>query len=489
MRAESRLPRSPRCLLALPRRRAAAQPRDTLTIGITQYPSTFHPNIENMAAKSYVLGFARRPLTAYDADWQLTCLTCETLPTLENGVAERETTPDGKPGIRVTYRLRDGLRWGDGTPVTRRGPPLRLGGRARRRHRLRPRRILPQRLRAASWWTRAPSRCASTASPSNTPRWATSSRCPRISSARAGRPTRAPTAPAPPTTPRPTNPGLWNGPYRITGVQPGASVTLDRNPAWTGAAPAFRRITIRTVENTPALEAQLLAGPGRHDRRRARPADRTGHRAGTAHRQPLPLPLPARPDLRASRPAASTTPRCADRRVRRRCCSRSTARRSSSACSTAGSRWRIPPSTRSTRCTTRTCAQWPFDLARAARAAGRGRLDARPRRHPPQRRRRAPLARVHDHRRQPRARSGAAGAAGHVARRPASRRASATSRRACSSARPCRAAASRGWRCSPGSARRRPCRAPRCTPTRSRARSATGPARTTAASAMPRWTC
>ena len=97
---------------------ALAQPRETLTIGITQYPSTFHPNIENMAAKSYVLGFTRRPLTAYDADWRLACLFCETLPTLENGLAVRETTPDGRPGIRVTYQLREGLRWGDGTPVT-----------------------------------------------------------------------------------------------------------------------------------------------------------------------------------------------------------------------------------------------------------------------------------------------------------------------------------------------------------------------------------
>src|SRR5690606_12444165 len=57
-----------------------------------------------------------------------------------------------------------------------------------------------------------------------------------------------------------TNPGLWDGPYRVAGVQPGASVTLERNAAWTGPAPQFRRITIRTVENTPALEAQLLAG-------------------------------------------------------------------------------------------------------------------------------------------------------------------------------------------------------------------------------------
>ena len=96
----------------------AAPGRDTLTIGITQFPSTFHPNIDNMAAKSYVLGFARRPLTAYDPDWALTCLLCERVPSLENGGAARETTPDGKPGIRVTYRLRADARWGDGRPVS-----------------------------------------------------------------------------------------------------------------------------------------------------------------------------------------------------------------------------------------------------------------------------------------------------------------------------------------------------------------------------------
>jgi peptide/nickel transport system substrate-binding protein len=88
---------------------AAAQPRDVLTIGITQYPSTLHPNIENMAAKSYVLGFTRRPINARDADWALVCMLCETLPTLENGLAARETTPDGRPGIRVTLRLQHGI--------------------------------------------------------------------------------------------------------------------------------------------------------------------------------------------------------------------------------------------------------------------------------------------------------------------------------------------------------------------------------------------
>ena len=52
----------------------AQQPaREQLTIGITQDPATLHPNIESMAAKSYVLGFTRRVLTTYGQDWALAC--------------------------------------------------------------------------------------------------------------------------------------------------------------------------------------------------------------------------------------------------------------------------------------------------------------------------------------------------------------------------------------------------------------------------------
>ena len=238
---------------------AAAQPRDTLAIGITQYPSTFHPNIENMAAKSYVLGFARRPLTAYGADWRLTCLTCETLPSLDNGLAERETTPDGKPGIRVTYRLREGLRWGDGRPVS--SDDLRFAWEAGRDpatgfgpaefYRSAYELIVVDPRTVTLRFDRVTFEYASTGDFQPLPahveraRWQADPRAYRTRTA---------------YDTETTNPALWNGPYRITAVQPGASVTLDRNAAWNGAAPAFRRITIRTVENTPALEAQLLAG-------------------------------------------------------------------------------------------------------------------------------------------------------------------------------------------------------------------------------------
>lgn len=243
-------------LLAAP---AAAQPRDTLTIGITQYPSTFHPNIDSMAAKTYVLGFVRRPLTAYGADWRLACLSCETLPTLENGLAERETTPEGKAGIRVTYRLREGLRWGDGRPITsedllfawQAGRAFETGFGPAEFYRSAYELIVVDPRTVTLRFDKVTFEYASAGDFQPLPahleraRWEAD---PRAYRSRTLYDTET------------TNPGLWSGPWRITAVQPGAGVTLERNPHWAGPAPAFRRIAIRTVENTTALEAQLLAG-------------------------------------------------------------------------------------------------------------------------------------------------------------------------------------------------------------------------------------
>lgn len=246
-------------LLAAPALALAQPTRDSLTIGLTQYPSTFHPNIESMAAKSYVLGFARRPLVVRDPDWNLACLGCETVPSIENGMAVRETTPDGRAGIRVTWRLREGWRWGDGTPVSAedllfawaagRDFSTGFGGSEFWRQAYEAIVVDPRTITLR--FDRVTFEYASTGNWEPLPahierrRWEQE---PRTYRSRSAYETET------------TNPGLWNGPYRITAVQPGAGITLERNAAWNGPAPAFRRINIRTVENTAALEAQLLAG-------------------------------------------------------------------------------------------------------------------------------------------------------------------------------------------------------------------------------------
>ncbi len=116
------------CLLVLPgglvaglaaaEAKAARNASGQLVIGITQFPSTFHPNINSMLATTYILALTRRPFTTFDADWKLICMLCVTLPSIENGLAVPEKTAKGQQGIAVTYTIREDAFWGDGKPVS-----------------------------------------------------------------------------------------------------------------------------------------------------------------------------------------------------------------------------------------------------------------------------------------------------------------------------------------------------------------------------------
>ena len=43
-------------------------------------------------------------------------------------------------------------------------------------------------------------------------------------------------------------------------MEPGSQVVLEPNATWWGEKPRFRRITVRVIGNTAALEANLLSG-------------------------------------------------------------------------------------------------------------------------------------------------------------------------------------------------------------------------------------
>jgi peptide/nickel transport system substrate-binding protein len=195
-----------------------------------------------MAAKSYVLGFTRRPLTTYDQDWRLACMGCDGLPSLDNGMAQLETTPDGKPGIRVTWRLREGWRWGDGTPVTaedllfawQAGRDFSTGFGAGEFYRTAYEAIVVDPRTVTLRFDRVTFEYASAGNWEPLPahierrRWEQEPRSYRSRSA---------------YETEPTNPGLWNGPYRIAVVQPGAGITLERSATWDGPAAASASAT------------------------------------------------------------------------------------------------------------------------------------------------------------------------------------------------------------------------------------------------------
>jgi len=230
-----------------------------LTIGMTQFPSTLHPLIDSMLAKSYVLSMTRRPVTAYDHDWKLICMLCTELPSLENGLAVLEKTADGKDGIAVTYKIQPEATWGDGTPVTSadviftwevgRHPQSGVGN-FELFQRIVSIDVLDDKTvtlhvdkvtfdyAAINDFLLLPAhieRPIFEADPANyRNRTAFDSDS--------------------------TNPGLAFGPYRIAEIESGAHIVLVPNKTWWGTPPAFDKITVRVIENTAALEANLLSG-------------------------------------------------------------------------------------------------------------------------------------------------------------------------------------------------------------------------------------
>ena len=238
---------------------ALAQGGGTLTIGTSQFPPTFHPHIEPSVAQSYIYGMAARPITTYDADWELICMLCTELPTLENGLAVLEETPDGGEGIAVTYTLQPDAVWSDGTPVSTddvlftwevgRHPQSAFANIELYRQ------IYAIDVADAKTFTLHLDRVTFSYNAVNDL---------RVLPAHLERPIfeRDPVEYPNRTlyNAEPTRPGLYFGPYLVSEVESGAFVVLEPNPTWYGDPPHFDRIIVRTIENTAAMEANLLSG-------------------------------------------------------------------------------------------------------------------------------------------------------------------------------------------------------------------------------------
>jgi peptide/nickel transport system substrate-binding protein len=232
---------------------------DTLTIGIAQFPSSLHPDIDNLVVGVYANGFVIRQITAFDANWRNSCLLCAELPTLDNGLARIEDRPDGSKGMAVTIKLKPDLFWGDGQPVTARDiaftwklatNPNSGFSNSHPWNRAASVDVVDERtavlhldhVRADynQWDQILPEHIEAPIA------------------AKASGPGAYITATA--FNSAPLTPGLYDGPYMITAYDSGSQIVMEPNPHWHGTKPGFRRIVLRHIENTAALEANLLSG-------------------------------------------------------------------------------------------------------------------------------------------------------------------------------------------------------------------------------------
>jgi len=236
---------------------SAEAKHDTLTIGMTQFPATLNPLIDSMLAKSYVLAMVRRPLMTFDAQWQLICMLCTEVPTFENGLAVKEDLGDGNQGVAVTFKLDPKASWGDGTPLTSKDVAFTIEVGKHPKSGVASselfRRVLKVDIKDEKTLTLHIDRITFDYN-----RWVLDILPEHLERK----------AFADPADYRnrtvfdrePTNKGLYAGPYRVTEVVPGSHIALVPNEAWWGQKPYFKRVVVRVIENTAALEANLLSG-------------------------------------------------------------------------------------------------------------------------------------------------------------------------------------------------------------------------------------
>lgn len=248
--------------LALPTAAMAAPSNQQLTIGTTQEFETLHPLIMTMAASNYISLMVDRPLMIIDSKWNWVCELCTAVPSLENGLA-KIVDEGGKKKIAVSWELKQGLKWGDGKPVTGEdfklawevgaSPNVSVGSKE-----------TFERIEKIEVDAKNPLKFTTTF---KEPRYDFYQLSLNPIPAHVEGPIFAKTKDVVGAYEKqtayvtdPTNAALYNGPYIVTEMKLGSHVVIKKNASFGGKKPSIEKIIVKLIPNTQTLEAALVSG-------------------------------------------------------------------------------------------------------------------------------------------------------------------------------------------------------------------------------------
>ncbi len=116
---EATKPPTPPTATPVPVPTATAGPKavDTVVLALQQEPDTLHPGVGSMMARTIALAPIFVGCMGQNEKTEWIPLGCETVPTIDNGGAKWVGEGADKH-LEVTYKIKKGWRWTDGTPVT-----------------------------------------------------------------------------------------------------------------------------------------------------------------------------------------------------------------------------------------------------------------------------------------------------------------------------------------------------------------------------------
>lgn len=243
---------------------ARAEAPKVLTIGMSQEPDTLHPVVSTMSVSQSIRNMVLLPIAAVNEAWKWECWLCVQIPTIENGGA-KVVDDGGKRKILVTWEIRPDANWGDGKPVVgqdvklawqvgvaptvTKGSPeafdgvedVLLDAKNPKKFTLKFKEVRYDYNQIDMTFAPIPSHIEAEIFAKTKDQSSAYERQTAFISAA-------------------TNPGLYNGPYRVKEINASSHVLLERNPAYFGKPAAFPQILFKILPNTQALEANLLAG-------------------------------------------------------------------------------------------------------------------------------------------------------------------------------------------------------------------------------------
>ena len=232
----------------------AAEPA-RLNIGTIEFPDILSFDYSLRVASQFALGPALRPLVLPTDDLRFACEICVQIPDLTNGGIVAQT--DG--GLIVTYHLAKNWYWGDGVPVTARDFAFTIElarmpkiGFVRSSIYAEIEKVEtpdPVTLRLTFSKPRYDAgQLRITPLPEHIERKVLD----RVGAEHYSQETMY--------VKQPALPGLWNGPYLVAEFKLRNHILYRRNPYWQGRRPQFDDVVLRAIDNTAALEQNLLSG-------------------------------------------------------------------------------------------------------------------------------------------------------------------------------------------------------------------------------------
>ena len=238
---------------------------DQLVLAMSQEFESLNPILQQMLATSYLNGFAIHSINWINKDWEWECALCTKIPSLENGLA-KIVTENGVKKVISQWEIKAEAKWGDGAPVTGHdfklswqigGSPNVAVGEKKNYTRIEdvtvdatnPKKFSIKHDKAYyDFYALSHNNIGFLPSHIEGPIWE------KVKDQAGAYEKQTEYAK------NPLNPGLYNGPYKISEIKLGSHIVFTQNEHFYGEAPKIQKIIAKLIPNTQTMEANLFSG-------------------------------------------------------------------------------------------------------------------------------------------------------------------------------------------------------------------------------------